>query len=179
MQIYWPTFLGGIFGVALLSLTVQAEDISSFRFSAKVKVRVSANENIKGSVGSYINRELRSLNDVELVDSNPEWEINVLAMETKTVSGYKSGFVLSTVIINRFDNQMLLAALPQNYKEAASKMTSSLWWYPDHWVITGSTDDLHKLCKEIVADFDTKHLEESRKSFREIKEWLKNQKDKK
>lgn len=49
------------------SSVVYSADAKELRFTARVKVTVSANENIKGAVMSYLNRELRSLNDVELV----------------------------------------------------------------------------------------------------------------
>jgi len=51
-----------------------------------------------------------------------------------------------------------------------------LVWRPDHWLNIGSTGDLQTLCKQIVADFDTGHLEENRKSFRRIKELLEKSK---
>lgn len=171
MKTHWAQLIGALCLIAVFGLTAHAADTSNLRFSARVKVTVSAPDNIKGAVSSYLNRELRSLNDVELVDTKPEWEINVLAMELKTVGGYKSGVVLSTVIINSFDNQMLSVFFQPNLKDIGLYMTSSLSWYPDHWMNVGSTDDLQRLCKDIVADFDTKHLEESRKSFRRAKEF--------
>ena len=51
-----------------------------------------------------------------------------------------------------------------------------LYWYPDHWLNVGPADNLQELCKEVIANFDTKHLEESRKVFRQMKEYLKDRK---
>lgn len=149
-----------------------AADANSWRYSAKVKVNISAADNIKGSVSSYVNRELRSLTDVEIVENDPEWIIYILAMELKTVGGYKSGVAISTVIVSPFNNQLLSGWFQPKFKDSGLKITSALAWYPDQWLNVGSADDLQKLCKDIVADFDTKHLEESRKSFRQMKEIL-------
>ncbi len=51
-------------------------------------------------MSSYLNRELRSRNDVEIVENDPEWIIYMVAVELKTVGGYKSGVAISTVIVN-------------------------------------------------------------------------------
>lgn len=153
-----------------------AADTDSWKYSAKVKVNVSASNNIKGSVSSYINRELRSLTDVEIVEKDPQWIIYVLAMELKTAGGYKSGVAISTVIFSPFNNQILSGLLQPKFKDDGLNMTSNLAWYPDQWINAGSVDDLQELCKDIVANFDTKYLEESRKSFRQMKEILKKSK---
>ncbi len=58
------------------------------------RVNFSAPDNIKGSVSRYLNRELRSLNDVEIVENGPEWIIYMVAVELKTVGGYKSGVAI-------------------------------------------------------------------------------------
>lgn len=176
MNTRWIRSLGILCFVAILSLPSHAADTSNLRFSARVKVTITADENIKPSLSSYLNRELRSLSDVELVDNNPEWEMNVLATEVKTVGGYKSGVVISTVIMSSFNNQMLSGFFQPKFKGTGLTMTSELFRYPDHWLNVGSTDDLQRLCKRIVADFDTKHLEESRKSFRQFEEWLQKSK---
>lgn len=96
----------------------------------------------------------------------------MLAMEVSTKGGYKTGIVLSVVILSKFNNQFLSTFASDSYKETVGKMTSNLYYYPDHWLRTGSNEDLKKLCNEIVSDFDTKHLEESRKTHRQLMEIL-------
>jgi thiaminase len=93
-------------------------------------------------------------------------------MEVSTKGGYKSGIVLSVVILSKFSNQFLSTLVSDSYRKVVEKMTSNLYYYPDHWVRTGSTEDLRKLCSEIVADFDTKYLEESRKTHRQLMDIL-------
>jgi len=154
--------------------SVAAQDLPKFK--ARVKVSVSADENIKGTVTSYINRELRSLQDVEIVDRDPEWELQILAMEISTKGGYKTGIVLSVVILSKFSNQFLLDRVADSYKEIVGNLTSSLYYYPDHWLRVGSNEDLKSLCNGIVADFDTRYLEESRKMHRQLMEILQKNK---
>lgn len=247
MKTNWLRSIVVLFAIVVLSGEAHAADTSNLRWpSIRVKVTVSAPDNIKGAMSSYLNRELRSLNDVELVDTNPFWEIDVVAMELKTVGGYTSGVALSTVIIRAFDNQTLSDFLqPKNpdippppppsslsatnasgqvmseqvpiknadgsttyttkyypygkqpadittpeyqswlgkkaswERDIVLKMTQDLYGYTDHWLRVGSRDDLQELCKGVVADFDTKYLEEIRKLYplmRQMKELLQKSK---
>jgi len=159
----------GVFcSVALFSSTSLAADSTKMLFSGKVKVDVTAPENIKALVTSYLNRELRSLSDVELVAENAEWEVHVLVMEPKLISGSKIGIALSTVVIQRFDNRLLGSFFEPKHKDFGLSLTSGLSWFSDNWLNLGSVDDLQTICKAIIALFDTKYLEEDRRSVREI-----------
>ena len=140
------------------------------KFNARVEVAVSAEKEIRGLVISFINRELRSLGDVELVQYNPELVLSILAMEAKARNNYPLGVVLSVVILKKFNPKTLSLIVAEEYKKTASIMMSDLYYYRDHWLRVGSTDDLKDLCSEIVADFDAQYLEESRNSYRELRE---------
>lgn len=65
----------------------------------KVKVNVSGDKAIKNLVESYIKRELRELSDVSVVESNADWIIKIIALESMNKAGMKVGVVLSTVIL--------------------------------------------------------------------------------
>lgn len=160
--------LPAIILILVFGNTARAESGGANQFSAKVQVSVSADDNIKGQVESYIKRELRSLQDVTLVDEGADWELSIVAMEVSTKSGYKSGVILSVVILSPFNNQMLSGMLQEKYKEFVTNLTKGLYWYPGHWLRIDSNDQLRSLCVELVADFDSKKLEESRKQHREI-----------
>jgi hypothetical protein len=159
-----------LYFVALFCFPTYAAEINNPQFSAKVKVSVSAPDDIKDLVSSYLNRELRSLNDVEIVDNNPDWEIEIVAMELKTVSGYKNGIAISTVILSPYNNQALSEFFKPEFKESGLLITSGLSWYSDQMLNVDSSDNLQELCKTIVADFDSRELEPSRKFFRNLKE---------
>lgn len=65
----------------------------------KVKLEVSCNDEIKNEIYSYLSRELRSLGDVVLVDSNEYYTIQIVGMTTKTKDGYNAGITLSTLFM--------------------------------------------------------------------------------
>ena len=142
----------------------------------RVEVNVSGDNDIKNTVTSYVYRELRSLNYVELVSNKPEWEINIIAMVAQNISGEKRGVILSTVITHHVENLILSNMLKPEYKD--DDMSDMLLdaGYTDHFLYTGATDDLQKLCTDIVATFDT-NVEDYRKNLRKMIEsttWFKD-----
>lgn len=167
MHNYKTIFAGIIFFVfSSASPFAAAENAPSF--SAKVHVLVRGDANITGQAESYIKRELRSLSDVVLVDEGAEWVLDIIVMELKTQGGYKSGILLSGVILSKYSNVLLSLILPEQAKEESAILTNYLYWYPDHWVNVANGNSLRTLCVELVANFDNKMLEESRKQYRKI-----------
>lgn len=149
------------------------------QFSARVSVGVSADENIKGKIESYIARELRSLGDVIVTNDNPNWAIDIVALEAETRSGYKNGVNLSVVITKPFVNTFLVNQLDENYKSWVSAATTGLCRIYAEWLRIGSPEDLRSICNGIVADFDVHFLQPERKSWQEFADFLKTNKPKK
>jgi hypothetical protein len=153
--------------ISLLSIfnsNLYAEEFPKFKARVSLQVSVSAEENIKGISNSYLSRELRSLQDVELVDRNPEWVLSVIIMDLTTKRETKVGFVISVMIMRKFPNDYLMSRLTKSEdKEYFKDITSDLYFSPDHRMNTGALADLRDMCSEIVAYFDTKHLEPTRK----------------
>ena len=173
---YFLLFILALFLSSVANLSFAA-DTKNLHFSARVKVAVKADDDIKNTVTSYVYRELRSLNYVELVSNEPEWEISIVAMAPKLINGSnKIGVTLSTVITHHVEKLMLSIMLKPELK--ADDMTSAFLWGSDtdHLLYVGATDDLQNLCKDIVAEFDTK-VEENRKFWRQMIEsqtWFKD-----
>jgi hypothetical protein len=153
-------FVLALFCSCVLFSPAIAEDLQPF--SGRVQVSVSANESIKGKIESYLSRELRSLGDVVVTDDNPRWILSVVALESESKSGYKTGVDLSVVILEPFNNQFFVDMVPEKSKELASSMTSSLYSYSGHWLRVGAPEDLRSICNGIIADFDSSELKEAR-----------------
>ena len=161
---------------SVLSLSVSAKE--SPPFLGRVQVSVSASDSIKGKIESYLSRELRSLGDIVVTDDNPRWLLSIVALESESKGGYKTGVDLSVVILKPFNNQLLIDNAPEKSKEAISFLTSSLYSYSDHWLLMGAPEELRSICNRIIADFDSRYLNESRKVWRLINEYLKSQETK-
>ena len=163
----------------ILPFCVQAEQKEIPKYQERVNLIVSGDQNIKGEVTSYITRELRSLNDVIIVDENADWQISILAMEAITKGSYKGGIALSVVILRPFNNNILkpfIGKLTADQSNLIDALTSFLYRYEEHWLRIGSPDDLKSICQGIVADFDSKHLEKSRRLYQQTNDALKKQK---
>jgi len=121
----------------------------TYRF--QVYVEIKTDENLKSLIGSYIKRELRSLQDVDIVytrDGMP-YEIVVVAMEVETVLGRKPGGIAFAV----------------NFQK---QLRAGLYSLPYLMVQTGNRTELDGMCKNLVAKFDTDYLEQRRKYIRTL-----------
>jgi hypothetical protein len=151
-------FLIGILTIVfcLVSISFAAEpEIPKPKFH--VKVIVGGNENIKELVTSCIQRELRSLQDVEIVNSQQEWELKILAMEILTKGLHQAGIIMSVVILDK------VHAYYKKHRYKTNPGEFYFYSYTDNWLQVSTMKDLKNLCAKIVADFDTEYLENDRR----------------
>lgn len=142
----------------------------------KFKVWVSVNcddENTQAFIESHIKRELRSLQDVEMIgilemysEREPGvYELNVVVIEPTYTTGQKTGdIVLSWTFLKEFDNKPLISKYTSGVDRVGiQEMTEWLYHYPRKGLMMGGTKDLDALCKDVVVKFDTQMLEPTRK----------------
>jgi len=142
------------------------------KFSAMVELAISAEDDLKDRVYSYISRELRSLGDVQVVKGDSDWVISIVAARVTRQSGLDAGFVLSAVGVNRFHlptRSTLNTVFKVNNSELSEHAYASLRSLTDglgecryHQILIGPTGDLMSLCQNIVTDFDAGVLKEER-----------------
>lgn len=107
----------------------------------------SKNKDLQNTVQSYIEREVRSLRDVEIRDKNPFYSISIIVLENETQDGYKSGYTLSTVVTWHTTCQ------------AFNKIdTYSCKVFDDHLISVAPTDGLRGACEKIITMFDTRSI---------------------
>jgi hypothetical protein len=150
-------------------------------YTPRVRVEVYA-DNLAGKIQACLTQELRRLPGVTVVETEPEWIIDVIGFKPQNGAGTVLGYALSVVVLesldleqfdpepsdpNPFDHQRLIrfigtrdAARPVTHTEEPSSVT--LNELKDHRLAVGSLGNLKRLCKEVVADFDTRHLEPMR-----------------
>jgi len=110
----------------------------------KVRLSISADEDIKQKAESYLSRELRSLGDVTIVDSGDEYKICIIVLQHESESGTLLGYSIS-VVFGELDNY--------------------LYYLIDHRLYTGGPERLRSRCEDIILDFDNKYLKEKRKTL--------------
>lgn len=134
----------------------------------KVWVHVTCDdENTKTFIESHIKRELRSLQDVDIVKVGDHiYELHVVSSErVYKATGQKSGEIgLGWVFLKRFDNKPLTAKYPTAVDRfGVQEMTQWLYHPPRMGIFAFDTTDLDEICKRIVVKFDTQMLEPNRK----------------
>lgn len=139
-------------------------------YSIRVSVNVTAKDDINNLITSYVTRELRSISDVVIVDTNPEWVLSIVAFEVKSKVGEKTGVAFSTVVLEPFNNEILTRMLQEKFKDIGLIITSNLNVFHTQWLQIGSDSDVRSICSKIVADFDGEHLEKQRKLNQQFKE---------
>lgn len=166
--------VGVILIAARVSLTTGTEQPKEPpKFSARVKVSVGGDEEIRNSVTSYIKRELRSLGDVEIVDENEQWLLSILAMYAKVKpSGKKTGLILSVVVLQKKEPEFFEFLIGGDddlkKKRTAQHLASYYCHFDGHSVATWPLDSMKEGCADIVTDFDVKSLEPMRKFYGDL-----------
>ena len=160
----------------LLTTNVFAQD-NQFR----VQVRITADSSLESRIGSIVRRELRALGDVVITDTNPEYKIEIIAMQletgaTKRVTGYAMTSSALHVIQpsefsgfeDRSDGFFMSRELAKFLVEYFS---FAGYGNPvDYRLFAGSLDDLRVSCEKLVAGFDSEVLEFRRTILRRARE---------
>ena len=120
---------------------------------------------------SYIRRELRSFNDVDIAKDN---EDPTHGIHIQTVNrAFSNEIIIVITFLEFIDRREYFAAyLPERTVEkiVEKEMKEGRLWLIRHTMWEGTytmhhntkTGDLSKLCKQIIVDFDTEVLEKAR-----------------
>ena len=141
--------------------------LGTYRF--KVQVSVTCEEkNVKTLVESFIKRELRDLQDVDIVSLEPHHELVILLTEpifkgTSTKMGHVIAAVNYLTLFYQEDMIVGATELP----DISGPFGCS---YPPALLIhTGNRNNLQDLCQIIIANFDTQILEKQRLFMNDLK----------
>ena len=117
----------------------------------------------KAAIESYIKRELRSLKDVRVVANEYpgtwKYEISLQMMPAKRKDGTDTASVIYSYM---YHEKVDLDHFKDHWRPFHKKFPA--FCYPRGALGIHPDDELDKLCKEIVAEFDTKYLEPVRES---------------
>jgi hypothetical protein len=124
----------------------------------KVSLEVTADDPFKDEVTKLINKELQALGDLELVDSDPDLQIEILALKNENTGGFFIGYTLSICVTRKMDSAKIRNILSTQVKnqEQRKLLLDSLTnqdALAQHSILVGT--DLEKLCKNAVADIDS------------------------
>lgn len=127
-----------------------------------VNVSVTADDSIKSNVESYIKRELRALNDIDLYTSKPDYEIRLIAINPS------NAVAISVIVIHKYDfteylnNSLSSKTVGAKTKEEFIKTFAVQESVVQYFLRSDSASNLEQLCKSIVASVDTDTFERER-----------------
>ena len=126
-----------------------AQDGEFPKFKVNVLV-TTAEEDISSTINSFLRREFRSLNDVEIDEAEPFWELLIVAQKV-WAGGAAVGVAFSIVIVEPFwSEELLLYVRPEN-KTYVEGRTSGLRILKNQYVQVGGEEHIKRICEEIVA----------------------------
>ena len=158
-----------LFMMSVVLTGAQEIDKSSPKF--QVDVEVSCDNSVLASeIESYLNRELRSLGDVEIVDNRfNEYYLSLLVIENSYESGQKTGEVTIAILGLLSIDRKKIFALQKNYDIPAEVFADAtfdaVFGYRNdcHFrLMTRSLQNIKLTCEQIVAGFDTEMIEPER-----------------
>ena len=164
----------------LLTLTVATVaaaqgHIQNPKYSAKVKLTVTADPGLKDEFVSYVARELRSLQEVELVDSGADFELKIVAMETHSQgSSTPNGIAISTIVLRTVKHSPIGyfaadCAKEKGFDKVVDALMGSDGILEDSELLVGPPDQLKALAGKVVASFDQGTIEPMRRLSRQVK----------
>ena len=78
-----------------------------------VQLTISADDGLDDRLRSYFGKELRKFNDVEIDDTTPMFQLDVVALTTHNTDGTQTGYTLSVVLTSLTDRRLVLASTKQ------------------------------------------------------------------
>jgi len=153
-------------------LFVGVAAIASDEANYHVAVLLSADDTIENVLRSCINREIRNLGDVSIVENDAQFSLRVVAMRN-TVGGQTVGYIASMAILDHFEARILAFEKEQELGRvsAEDRNRKDDWPSPDtirrlghvssH--IVHSSPDLTGLCQSVVANLDVEAIENLRR----------------
>jgi hypothetical protein len=148
---------------------------------AKVKLDISARDELKAAIRQQLSTELQSRSPVQLVDNDADWTIAVVTTELKDADGETAAVGLSFVVEQHGIHMKMMLALAQACRyfiatgllkdaplEADMRLLlqgvevipkpESLAVVSQHKMCVIAPDQLPQACRDVIAGFDAMRL---------------------
>jgi hypothetical protein len=147
------------------------------KINCRVQFKISAAENIRGVVTSYLSRELRALGDIDIVEDDPWFILSVIAVATSNRAGNPTGYTFSVVVerpvLYRKMRDEFAKLLDEKMMKVMDISFDNTARIVSHFVQLGAVDELENLCKKVIADIDGNVFEPDRKISQQYLEMMK------
>lgn len=141
---------------ALFPLPTAGEPVP---FSTRIKLIVTAGEDMAREVEQQVAQALSAFPDVHLVQAEADWMLIVLGVPVQSPNGKTSGIALSAVVTKTVTQQVRDSVRSASLLAPASAPVEA---FRGTWLRIGSRHRIQHLCEQLVADFNDRYLHTER-----------------
>lgn len=174
--------------VIILGITFTARTETKLPpLSIAVKVTITADEDVKSEIYSYITRELRSLGDVKVVEgenvASVDYIINLICIKTtsgsmKTTTGYALSYEVVQPLKINVSAKDFFEINDKAWRWIVGTTKGAVYLIYDHLGVC-PPNLLDSECKQIVIQFDLQIMKNERANYEQIEELKKEYSKKK
>jgi hypothetical protein len=133
-----------------------SEEAPELDFSARLKLTVSATGATKKKIESYLKKSFKSLEAVELTDSEPHYWISVIG-EIDNSFGFSISYLIAGMYPTLKHN--ISGVLDEDGAEMFADMFDEFCTVFEHQMKIGPPQMFKSACEEIVQHFDEEYLQ--------------------
>ena len=150
--------------LVMLGLFISAQTMfgqeSAHPETIRVRLSVSGPDILQSSLRISLRQALEEQGDVVITEVNPQWILQIAALEMEGSSGTAGSVVVSVVTLETFSTAPLSVLLSDQLDAATvaaiGRLTSGLFRHAHHWIEAGPSKDLDTLVGGIASRFHTK-----------------------
>jgi hypothetical protein len=131
----------------------------------RVQVRVDGDQGLRSQVTACLTRRLGEISDVLVTDGPPDYRLRIIAMAVVTQSKKNVGLSFSVLITSPYAGRvenLAQAYVPEESRPQVRTILSGAEEIISHWIQTGATAEIPRICQSIVSAFDHETLSKAR-----------------
>jgi len=157
----------GLLGLGMLALCGSAvfseppPEAAPFR----VQVKVDGDQGLRSQMTGCLTRGLREITDVLVTDERPDYKFRIVAIAVVLESRKNVGLSISVLITSPYTGRVEKLAQAYVPEESRPQVRTTLAGAEEiisHWIQTGATAEVPRICKSIISSFDLETLSKAR-----------------
>jgi hypothetical protein len=131
----------------------------------RVQARVDGDQGLRDQVTGCLTRALGQIPDVLVTDDRPDYKLRIIAMAVVTQSKKNLGLSFSVLITSPYTGRvesLAQAYVPEESRAQVRTILSGAEEIVSHWIQTGATAEIPRICQSIVSSFDHETLTKAR-----------------
>lgn len=148
-----------------------------------LKINISGRTGLEGEVRSYLKREFRAIDDIEVREDQVFLAVNIVVLEVSNKTGQSIGYTMSIAVTDKTPI-IILGLAGATSTDDPEKQKQLLEFMPENGILVDhilqaiDRKSLDTTCKQLAARIDGTHLENARKLKRGMHNMIENQPNK-